>query len=162
MIIISLIFAAILIAVDQIIKKLAAQTLIPGETLPVIKFGDTEIFNLTYCENRGAAFSIFNGKQTFLIILTVLVMILLTVFLIKTKNKSKFLYICYTLVLAGGIGNLIDRITQGYVVDYIEFRLFRFAIINFADICVVIGGILLFLCVLFDEKKNGKKHNGKH
>jgi len=162
MIIISLIVAGILVAVDQIIKRLAEQTLIPGDTTPVIKFGDTEVFNLTYCENRGAAFSIFSGKQTFLIILTIIVMIMLTVFLLKTKNKSKFFYICYTLIIAGGIGNLIDRITQGYVVDYIEFRLFKFAIFNFADICVVIGGILLFICVLFDEKNSGKKRDEKY
>lgn len=153
MVIICLLIVAGLIGIDQLFKILAVDKLVPGTTLPVIKIGQTEIFNLTYCENTGAAFSFFSGKQIFLIIFTVIALVALSIFVCKTKSRSKLLTISYMLILAGGVGNLIDRIAQGYVVDYIEFRLFEFAVFNFADICVVIGGILMVVFVFVEEKK---------
>lgn len=153
MIFISLIITVLLVGADQYIKYWAETNLVPGTTQSVIKIGDTEIFNLTYCENRGAAFSFLSGRQTLLIAITIVALIAITVFVLRSKSKSKLLFTAYTLIISGGIGNLIDRVSQGYVIDYIEFRMFHFAIFNFADICVVIGGILMVLYVFISERK---------
>ena len=77
----------------------------------------------------------------------------LIIFIIKDKNKHPFMMLSTSAVIAGGIGNLIDRVRLGYVIDYLDVKLFNFAIFNFADICVVLGAICLVIYILFIEKK---------
>lgn len=139
----------ILVIIDQFIKFWAENTLANAASIPFLKIGGREIINLTYYENTGAAFSILEGKQGFLITLTSLLMIFLLFLLLTKRIQKPFTIISICLILAGGIGNLIDRIFQGYVIDYVEIRLFRFAIFNFADCCVVIGAVLLLIYIIF-------------
>lgn len=149
----------LLVGIDQGIKVWAFKVLANAD-MPVqlIRFGDKEIINLSYCENTGAAFSIFKGQLLFLIIITS-VFILLGIYLIASKRiKEPFLVISLSLIIAGGLGNLIDRIFRHFVIDYIEIKLFRFAVFNFADCCVVIGAIILAVAYIFLEKKKDNKN----
>lgn len=171
MVYIPFIIIAFLVGTDQIIKIWADNNLIGKGSVPFIHFGDIQIINLSYCENTGAAFSIFENNTIFLIIITSIFLIFGIWAILVKKIKHKLALLSVTFILAGGIGNLIDRIFrgnklfQGYVIDYLEVKLFRFAVFNFADCCVVIGAILLAVYVIFFDKslKEDKKaiENGK-
>lgn len=144
---ISLAFSLILIGLDQLFKYLAIVHLSKIPTHPVIQ----DVFHLTYLENRGAAFGILSGKSFFLIGLTFLVIVVIVLAILLNKVKSNFLLWSFALVIGGGIGNLIDRIVRGFVVDYLDVRVIQFAVFNFADCCVVIGTILLMGYILFGD-----------
>lgn len=130
----------------------------PMGAMDFIKFGDLEILGLTYVQNDGAAFSSFSGAKIFLIVLTSLMIVGLIIFALRDKQKHPFMMLSTAAVVAGGIGNLIDRIRLGYVIDYLDVKLFNFAIFNFADICVVLGAICLVVYVCFFEKKADNKN----
>ena len=152
--ILSCICIVLLVGVDQFIKYWAVHTLQPQGSIPFIKIGGKEVLNLTYLENQGAAFSS-------LIAVTVLLMVICAVLMVKCRKRSKMIPICSALIIAGGIGNLIDRLFRGgKVVDYLDVRLFHFAVFNFADCCVVVGVFLLAIYMLFLEgssKKSDRK-----
>lgn len=151
-----IIAAVVLIAVDQIIKNWAVNSLQPVHTMDFIKFGDFKVLDLTYLENDGAIFGSMSGQTWFLVGFTSLVIIAGIVAMFVFAKKSKFMSTCIMLFVAGGIGNLIDRIRFGYVVDMFEVKLFRFAIFNFADICVTCAFVLMFVYILFIEGKTEK------
>lgn len=151
-----IIAAVVLIAVDQIIKNWAVNSLQPVHTMDFIKFGDFKVLDLTYLENDGAIFGSMSGQTWFLVGFTSLVIIAGIVAIFVFAKKSKFMSTCIMLFVAGGIGNLIDRIRFGYVVDMFEVKLFRFAIFNFADICVTCAFVLMFVYILFIEGKTEK------
>lgn len=155
---IALAAAVVLIGIDQLTKWLAVKFIMPEGTVNLISINDKEWLNLTYQQNTGAAFSILKDKQLFLIILTSIV-ILGVIILMLTKRIKKTSYIwCFSLIISGGIGNLIDRIANGYVVDFIDVRIIKFAVFNFADICAVTGTILLvFFYILEEVKSSGEK-----
>lgn len=158
---IALAAALVLVGIDQLTKWLAVNYVKPEGTINLISFGDKEWLNLTYQQNTGAAFSILRDKQLFLIILTSIV-ILGVIILMLTKRVKKPVYVwSFSLIIAGGIGNLIDRIAHGYVVDFIDFRIIKFAVFNFADICAVVGTIILVLFYFADEIKNSKEKKKK-
>lgn len=148
----------LLIGIDQAIKLWASNNLIDKGSVQFIHFGNNEIINLSYFENTGAAFSILEGKTIFLSIITLVVIVLAIYYVIKHKVKQPLALTSFALLIAGGIGNLIDRIFRGYVIDYIEIRLFNFAVFNFADCCVVIGAFLLVIYILFFEKSDKIKN----
>lgn len=156
MLYISLVVAAAFVGIDQLTKFLAVEYLKPLDTVSLIKFGETEVLNLTYCENDGAAFSILGGKQIFLIILTSVAILaaLYLLFAKRVKNKGYIWSIAF--LVSGGIGNLIDRVLNGFVVDFIDFRLINFAVFNVADICAVCGCISLVIFFIIDEVKSSK------
>lgn len=110
-------------------------------------------FSLTYVRNTGAAFSMLEGKLSFFVLLSIAVLVYFVYFLFQSKTIKLSYQFVYSLLLGGIIGNLIDRIAYGAVVDYLDFQFgsYQFAIFNFADICIVIGGILLFLLIWKDE-----------
>ena len=141
------------IAVDQLVKRWAAASLQNIETIPVIQ----DIFHLTYAENTGAAFSIFEGGRIIFIIVALVVSIPLVYYIFfNGKVVTKF-KICLTLILSGALGNVIDRIAYGYVVDMFDFRAIDFAVFNVADSLVVVGSILLILLSLkYDFFTTGK------
>lgn len=144
----------LLVGVDQLIKYWAVHTLQPLGSIPFLHIGDTEILNFTYLENKGAAFSSFSGMRWFLIGVTILMMATCVVLMVKYQKRSKIVPICASLILAGGIGNLIDRLFRdGCVVDYLDVRLFSFAVFNFADCCVVVGVILFAIYLFFFDGK---------
>lgn len=154
---IALAVAAVLIGIDQLTKYLVHTNMELHQTIPLISIGDKEILNFSYERNTGAAFSILQGKQVFLIVIT-LIVILAAIYLLISKRVRKPAYVwSIAIIIAGGVGNLIDRIANGYVIDFIDFRIINFAIFNVADICAVCGGIALFLFVVIDEIKLAKE-----
>ena len=133
------------IGIDQLSKLYAVKVLATLTTMPIIP----NVFHLTYIENDGAAFSIFSGKQTFLIIITIIAIVIIGIILFAIPKKKKYFLtnFAFSLILSGAIGNLIDRIRFNYVVDFFDFRLIGFAIFNIADCFVVIGCFLLILAI---------------
>lgn len=141
---------AVTIIIDRIIKVLVVKNLKLNVKNKIIN----NFFYLTYCKNEGAAFSIFSGRNFFLIILTFIFLYLIFIFLKKQKKFNKFDIINYSLLIGGIIGNLIDRVLYSYVIDYLDFKIlgYNFAIFNFADICIVISVFLLFFTKGSEEK----------
>ena len=162
MFVFSLVLIVVLTVCDQIRKLLVNQNIDMYETIEVIKLGSAKIFSLTHVRNDGAAWSIMAGKSWFLIGLPIIIIALGLVYLFYIRNKSKFEIISLSIMIAGGVGNLIDRIRLREVIDYIKFEPIEFPVFNFADICVVIGGILFCINVLILEEKRKKvgKNNG--
>ncbi len=155
MLIFSLVAIAILVGADQLIKLWAVGVLQEKGTIPFLHIGDFEILDLTYLENSGAVFGSFAGMRWFLVGIVSIMLLICLWGLIHYRKASKLLNISLTLILAGGIGNLIDRLFRGgLVVDYLEVKLFNFAIFNFADCCVVIGIVLFIIYILFDDSKS--------
>ena len=146
-IILSILFAAF-IAADQITKYIAVTKLMPLETIPVIK----NVLSFTYVENFGAAFGIMQHKKIVLLVITFLIAAAFIIYTIKTKNKNKVYLISLCLILSGAVGNLIDRISRGYVVDMIQVLFIDFPVFNIADCCVVIGAVLLCIYVLLKKE----------
>ena len=154
--VITFIIIAILVAIDQIIKLLVIEHLKPIGSLILID----GFIQLNYAENTGAAFGSFSGKTTFLSIFTLAIIILGLIYLFVKKRKVDVEYICISLIISGGLGNLVDRIFRGYVVDYIEPLFVDFAIFNFADILVTCSCIVLVIWLMYEiyrENKNEKR-----
>lgn len=153
-----LLAAAALVAVDRLTKWLVTANMNLNDTIHLIKFGDTQVLNLYYCLNDGAAFSGFSGRRIMLIVFTSAVILALLYVIVFRKIKSKLRICAATLLLGGGIGNLIDRIfNEGLVIDFIDFRLINFPIFNFADICAVCGAGLIIFSVIRDEVLERKR-----
>lgn len=146
--------AAVLVFIDRLTKWLVVNNLNYKEPVHLIKFGDTQVLNLYYCLNDGAAFSGLSGMRTLLVFFTSIVILVLLFVLLFKKIKNKMRIAAGFLMLSGGIGNLIDRIfNEGLVIDFIDFRLINFPIFNFADICAVCGAGLIILSIIIDEMK---------
>lgn len=140
------------VILDQIIKNLVVDSMTLYETIPLIQ----DVFHITYIHNTGAAFSIMAGQISVLILLPLAMIVAAIIFmLIMRKKGHPLLMTAVALIAGGGIGNLIDRIGLGYVVDYLDFRVFP--IFNLADISVCVGCGLLIVYVLFiDGKRNNE------
>lgn len=148
-----LMMSGLLVIIDQMIKNWMLDHLVGSLSIVIIP----DFLQLTYVENRGAAFGIFQGKVGILSILTLTVIVIAIVMLLMGKFKSKLTLWSVGLIIAGGAGNLIDRIFRTYVVDYLDISpWFNFPVFNFADCCVVIGTILLMIYLLFIEGKEKK------
>lgn len=151
-----LIVAAIIIF-DQIVKYLISSNMDAGQTISVID----NIFHITYVQNQGAAFSMWEEQWIVLIGLPAIILIVGLVFIYIQRNAwSKCMLTSVAFICGGGIGNFIDRIYQGYVVDMFDCRfipLFDFPVFNIADIFICIGCGLLLLDVIFFEGKREKK-----
>ncbi|MGL5650391.1 MAG: signal peptidase II [Paraclostridium sp.] len=135
-----------LIGLDQISKFLAVKYLVNIGSIPIIK----DIFHLTYVENRGAAFGMFQNNQIIFVVVALAACIFGLYYLYKKQlnllGKSAII-----LIIAGAIGNLIDRVRLGFVVDYFDFRIVWNYVFNVADVFVVIGTILLCIYIIFFE-----------
>lgn len=148
----------ILIVIDQLTKYAAVVT-VKGKDPIEFLFG---LFQFTYVENTGAAFSSFSSSTTLLTVATVIILIGCLILLLTKKIKSKFMNVCLVLVIAGGIGNVIDRIANGYVVDFINPLFVDFAVFNFADCCITVGAILMIGYQIYEiirDYKNKSKKN---
>lgn len=139
---------SILITIDQIFKY---YILINKENLPNNIING--VLNFTYCENRGIAFGIGQGGAKIFALITLLIIIVALIYIAFKFNKLKGLTVFgIALVISGGIGNLIDRLFRGYVIDYIDFsEIVDFPIFNFADICIVVGVIIIGISYLKNE-----------
>ena len=137
--------AAALVAVDQIVKYLVMTNIPLGEHVPFIPY----ILDLTYVTNTGAAFSIFSDHTWALALVSLLMSLALAAALWLNLFRHPLGKLTLTLLLAGAVGNLIDRALRGFVVDMFNVLFMRFAVFNVADICVVVGGITAGLYYLF-------------
>ena len=155
---ISLAVIAALVVIDQLTKYAVVSTIMvngPKEFL----FG---LFQFRYVENTGAAFSSFSDNTKLLTVATVIILVGCLGLLLSKKLKPMFINICLLLVVAGGIGNVIDRIMYGYVVDFIEPLFVDFAVFNFADCCITVGAFMLIgyeIYEIINERKKKAENN---
>lgn len=143
---------AALIGLDQLVKWWTVETIALHEVKPFLP----NIMSLTYLRNYGAAYSILQNQQWLFTIVTLVVMSALTWYFVKNINGSLFTLFSLSLIIAGGLGNFIDRLRLGYVVDMFHLDFINFPVFNVADICLTIGVGILFIC-LMKEEKNGSK-----
>lgn len=144
-----------IIAADQIVKHWAQKTLQQTDTLPVIE----NVFHLTYARNTGAAFSMMQGGRWIFVAIAAVMLCVMFWALRKQWIQGVFGKLAVLFVMGGGIGNLIDRIRFGYVVDLFDFRLINFAIFNVADSFITVGGIMLGIYLIFIDRRLTRKEN---
>lgn len=141
----------VLVTADQFSKFLIVKNFVENEKIVLIK----DFFNITYIKNYGAGFSILQNQTIFLVVVTIAAIGFVTYLLIKSKNNEAFNRVCYLLIIGGAIGNLIDRLTLGYVIDFLDFYIFGydFPVFNIADSFLTIGCILLIVSILLESKR---------
>ena len=135
---------------DQLSKLLVLNNI--HTNVEIIK----NLFYLTYTQNSGAAFSILIGKRIFLILITIIIIGLIIYYIKKDTVKSKLNILAFSLIIGGSLGNLIDRIIRGYVIDYISVKIFNynFPIFNLGDTFICIGVFLLLIISFRKDKKH--------
>lgn len=146
-----LLFATIALALDQISKVIVTIFLKLNNSIPVIN----NFFYLTLCHNEGAAWGIFSGNSLIIIIGTIIAIFLIYHFIYCFKNNTRN-NIAFGLLYGGLAGNLIDRIVSRYVIDFLDFYIFKYdyPVFNIADICIVLGVILLIYATIKGEDEN--------
>ena len=147
----------LIVAFDQITKYFASLKLADGSVAKFIP----GVVQFKYAENTGMAFSMLSGARWVFIALTVVVCVGVFYYLFSNRCKNLWLYWSLGVILSGGIGNLIDRIRFGYVVDFIEPTFVNFAIFNIADCAVTCGAVVLVGYLLYDAFKDVKKPKEK-
>lgn len=147
-----IILSIIFIIIDQLSKIIVVNNLTNNKSIEVIK----SFFYLTYTNNKGAAFSILTGRRILLILVALIVIGVLIYYVRKNKIEGKVNKIALSLVIGGSIGNLIDRILRGAVIDFIDIKIFgyNFPIFNLADTFIVIGVFLLIIEMFRKEHRN--------
>ncbi|MBQ6293881.1 MAG: signal peptidase II [Lachnospiraceae bacterium] len=144
-----------MIAVDQVSKYLAVKNLkgaAPQEFIP-------GILGFSYVENRGMSFGLLQGQRWLFIVITVLVCLFLILVYFRIPEKKRFnaLSVCVLFIFSGAIGNFIDRLRQGYVVDFLELRFMSFPVFNIADCYITWTTVVLICLLLFYYKENELK-----
>ena len=134
---------------DMLTKLIVEVTMAVHESIPILR----GVLHITHIENRGAAFGMLSERRWVFLIVSTLTILFLLVFLLRTRSRDPLLLTSLAMVLSGGIGNMIDRLALGYVVDMIDFCLIDFAVFNVADSFVCVGAALLFIAVLFEAKE---------
>lgn len=151
-----LIISILIIIADQLVKYFVAAGMSVGDTA----FSVLNLFDITYVQNQGAAFSILSGKLSILSLISVIFCVGVIVYWIKKKPTHPLLCTALTMMFAGAFGNAIDRIFRGFVVDYIQTTFINFPVFNIADIGITVGAALLVLYViLFDKEDKNAKNN---
>ena len=115
------------------------------------------IIQFSYTENSGAAFGFLKNRTLLLTVMTSVLILCMLYIIVSKRFSSRLVNTALILITAGGIGNLYDRIVNGYVVDYLEFTFMNYAIFNFADALINIGAVLLFMSYFFVEKSGKEK-----
>ena len=144
---------ALLVSVDQFSKQVVATYLTIGEKKEIIP----DFFYLNHVHNTGAAWSMFDGQKTIFIVVTILAIIGFAYMLLKNKNEKLINKVSFLLMIGGAIGNLIDRLTYGYVIDFLDFYIinYDYPVFNLADAFLVIG-VILYLINIIWENSNAK------
>ena len=150
---ITLLVVALLVGFDQLTKYLVLLYVKPVDAVPVLE----KIIQFRYTENTGAAFSIFSDRTWLLSIFTGVMIVAGLLYLFLGKADNKLQYAAIILVISGGIGNLIDRLARGFVIDFIEYLFMEYAIFNVADIFVTIGAVLLVFSVLIPKGEKNEQ-----
>lgn len=150
------------VILDQVSKLIVSDKLISIGTYPLIE----NILHFTYVENRGAAFGMLADHRWIFMLLSTAAIIVMLVWLFIEKPKSLFVRLAVAFIVAGGVGNMIDRVRLGYVVDFIDCRFIDFYVFNVADSFVCIGCGMLLVGVIYSEiveqrkKKSGEVAGG--
>lgn len=148
------IISALIIGLDQWVKWLIVDNFALGETKSVIP----GILSLNHIRNFGAAWSLLEGKMWFFTVVTIIAVVVILTLMIKNRsNGNRWFMIGLTLILSGAIGNFIDRVRLGYVIDMFQTDFVNFPIFNVADISLVIGVICVLIYIILDEKEQRKK-----
>lgn len=145
---ISLIVAIAILIIDQVTKRIIATTMNIGDSYEVIP----NFLNITSHRNNGAAWGIFSGKMGFFYIITIVILIVLVLFYIKEAKYNLFMQVAISLLFAGALGNFIDRLVNGEVVDFVDTNIFGydFPIFNVADSSLTIGVLFIIIALLKD------------
>ena len=147
-----IILFVMLLVLDQFTKYIVEQSFYLSESIPIID----EVFNFTYVENRGIAFGLFQGRLSIISILTVVAIVAIFIYVLRNKKTLSILeHFGYTLILSGAVGNMIDRLFRGFVVDMLDFRGIWSFVFNLADVWINVGVFLLivdFLILRRNEK----------
>ncbi len=145
-----ILFILIFVVIDQIIKNTVVNNIALNQVIVLIR----NFFNLTYVRNYGAGFSILQNATVFLSLISIVACVVLFYYLIKTDKKDLVSKISYLLIISGAIGNLIDRLKLGYVIDFLDFKIFGydFPVFNIADCYITIGCFILIIKVLLESK----------
>ena len=146
-------FVLCFILLDHISKFMIEHTMELGASIPIIK----GVFHLTYILNPGAAFGILENQRLFFILIAVFMVLMVGYLYPRIPQKFKVMRMGVALLLSGAIGNLIDRIKTGLVVDFFDFRIWP--IFNIADICIVLGVGMIIYAMLCAEKKLKGENN---
>ena len=155
--ILSILAAAGLTLVDQLIKLWATVELLPVGSKPFIP----HVLEFYYLLNDGMSFSMLSGKRTLLVIVTGVMLAVLAGMLLLLRKMPRLERAAWILVVGGGVGNLIDRIRTGVVVDYLNCLFINFPVFNFADVCICAGVGLLVLSLLLDMRREQKAKQQK-
>lgn len=153
-----LILSTLLMFVDQLIKYFVIHNLELYKSIKLIH----NFFYITFVKNDGAAFSILRGNRWLLIAIGIIALMFMIKLIIMDKKITKLDVVSYSLVIGGILGNLVDRVLYGSVIDYLDFYLFGYnaPVFNFADSCIVIGAIII-ICVLIKEGNNYESNNSR-
>ena len=145
--------SAVLIGIDQYTKALAVARLKNQQPFVILD----GVFEFLYSENRGAAFGLMQGRQGFFFLIGIVVLAVAGYAMLRMpgwqEKRYHWLKLCVIMITAGAVGNMIDRVSQGYVVDFLYFKLINFPIFNVADIYVTVTMILLLILILFFYKE---------
>jgi signal peptidase II len=141
--------AAAIVALDQWTKKLVVTRMELGQSIPLIP----DVFHLTSHRNMGAAFGILQNQRWLFVVITIAVVIGILVSLVRIGKRQPRVSLALSLVLGGAIGNFIDRVSTGQVVDFLDFTLINFPIFNVADMAITVGVALLLLDVLLEGRR---------
>jgi signal peptidase II len=142
------------IALDLITKFLSYTRLSRVDTIPIID----GVIHFTYVENRGAAFGMLANHRWVFISISIVVISAFLLYLFLGHAENMLMGIAMSMISAGGLGNMVDRLSLGFVVDFIDFRLINFAVFNIADSFVCIGAGLMILYLVLEIIKEGKKN----
>ena len=151
------ILAAALVVLDQIVKYLVRANIPLGGNVPFIPY----LLDLTYVQNTGAAFSMLRSHTWLLTLTSAVVVLAMCALLVKGFFKNRLGLFSAALVLAGGVGNLIDRMVFGFVTDMFQTTFMEFAVFNVADCCITVGVPLMFLYVWLYVGRDGKKEEAQ-
>lgn len=140
-----------IIFLDQIIKIIVEHQLFLRQSIEFI----SGFFSVTYVQNYGAAFSVLTGNRIFLIVMALAALLMIYQCFINGKSLNKIEQITYGLLVGGIIGNLLDRMFRGYVVDYLDFQIFHydFPVFNLADISIIVSALLILWMMVKGEKR---------
>ena len=155
---------AAVIGLDQLTKWLTVVNLEEYESFPVWQ----DVFHFTYVKNTGMAFGMLKDHRWVFMVFSTIAIVALIVYLFRFRPESRWMQVSMAMIIGGGIGNMIDRILLGYVVDFIDFTLINFAVFNIADSFVCVGAGIMILCLVLDlikeikqdkaQKAEGKNH----
>ncbi len=150
-----ILIVVIVLIIDLLTKTIIQTNINLHREIYIIK----DFFYITYTKNIGAGWSILEGQQLLLSLVAVIAIIGMLVWMVKNKNESMYLRLPVSLMIAGALGNLIDRLYFGYVRDFIGFIIFgyHFPIFNVADMALTIGVGILFVVTLFEKEVNDGK-----